>query len=71
MAAQMEGEGSDFLLGLRSTSIQDNFTPFAVHCPGRPGHFLGTVVEADNVTLISAYAKQFANQLHCHSTIHN
>lgn len=32
---------------------------------------LGTVLEADMVTLISVWAKQFANQLHCHSTIHN
>lgn len=32
---------------------------------------LGSVLEADTVTLISVWAKQFTNQLHCHSTIHN
>lgn len=32
---------------------------------------LGSVLEADMLTLISVWAKQFTNQLHCHSTIHN
>lgn len=46
-------------------SVQSHSPCNAVSC------FLGTAVEVDNVTSISVCAKQFANRLHCHSTIHN
>lgn len=57
---EMEGEDSDSLYDF-------GLHPFWLMVfPLQP-----CVLQADMVTLTSVWAKQFANQLHCHSTIHN